>query len=397
MYLWHFPVIILAPFYLRSDASSPVRTAVEIALMLLLASGSYHLIERQFLRGAIARVLKQRRALLLWPAALLLIVAGSTEAAGYAQHRQAEQAAQGAVWWNKHPESGVHIVPSSDAAPSAKEVADELEDAISLARQGAPFPAGVRSADLKDDVWQRDSHYLCAPDPQQAAACALGDTTSDKVIAVVGDSHAAMWLPAWDAIGKQEHIKIVRYIMVGCGPYRVVQAGPHLDQAACDAFREWTLDQLTSLHPDTVVLAARGYLFVKKHGSDDVESQWRRGVSETVSAIRPLTGQVILLGDVPARTDPLDCLTGSDGRELSCFGSPSGLEIDSNALTRDAGQAAGGRYVDTLPLVCGQDSCPLIVGDDVLYQDGSHLTITWVKHITAAFREVVGQLLPDRR
>ena len=394
LYLWHFPIIILAPFYLRSVTSISLRAAVEVVLMLAFAAASYYAVERQFLgRGVIAGWLRERRALALWPIALLVILAGTAEASGYSQHQQEQQVADAKAWWSKHPQVRLTVAPTSAPAASPQAVTDELSQAISIARQGAPLPPGIRPAHLRDDVWQRNDRYLCDPDPRRASTCTLGDPRASRTIAVVGDSHAAMWLPALDAIGHREHIKIVRYVMVGCGPYRVVQASAHLDQPTCDAFRDWTLDQLATLHPDTVILGARGYLFVKQHSTDTVESQWRRGVTETVTAIRPLTKQVILLGDDPARIDPLDCLTDPDGTELSCMNVPRGPEIKSNSVTKEVGEAAGGRYVDILPLVCAADACPLLVGDDIVYQDGSHLTITWVKHLTRAFEDLLQPLI----
>ena len=39
--------------------------------------------------------------------------------------------------------------------------------------------------------------------------CTYGDPTSDTVVAVVGDSHAAQWLPALEEIATQRHWKLL--------------------------------------------------------------------------------------------------------------------------------------------------------------------------------------------
>ena len=362
--------------------------------MLALASASYYLVEQRFLgRGALARGLREKRALILWPAALLLVVAGTSGAADYSHHQQDEERAASTAWWSTHPEADLGISPTSPPAASVRAVSRELSQALAVAHQGAPLPPDIKPNRLRNDVWQRNGRYLCSPDAQQAAACVLGDPNASRTVAVVGDSHAAMWLPALDEIGRREHLKIVRFILVSCAPYRVVQPSPHLDQQTCDSFRDWTLSELTALQPDTIILGARGYLFLKQQGADDVASQWQRGVTETATAMRPLTQHLILLSDTPARTDPLDCVTDPESSESSCAGSPTGSEIDSNKVTREAGEAAGGHFVDVSPLVCTADECPLFVGGDVLYRDGSHLTITWVKHVNRALEQLLRPLV----
>ena len=50
-------------------------------------------------------------------------------------------------------------------------------------------------------------------------------------------------------------------------------------------------------------------------------------------------------------------------------------------------------YVDTQRFVCAEDRCPLVVGEKVTYYDDSHLTETWVRHVTPRLGVILAPLI----
>ncbi len=69
----------------------------------------------------------------------------------------------------------------------------------------------------------------CASEPGQAndspaaVACTFGDSSAVQVMVLYGDSYVEQWLPAFDALGKQYHFKVVAYVRYGC-PFAEVTA-----------------------------------------------------------------------------------------------------------------------------------------------------------------------------
>ena len=52
--------------------------------------------------------------------------------------------------------------------------------------------------------------------PAPNSRCSFGDLRSRRTMAVVGDSHANQWTPAFEAFAKANHWKIVLYAMAAC-------------------------------------------------------------------------------------------------------------------------------------------------------------------------------------
>ena len=403
VYLWHFPVIVLAPFYLPVAWPSGVRVGIELVLILGLSAASYRLVEQPFQQRRVHLVSTGRRGLVLWPAALLLVLAGTSVATGYAHHLQHQRAEAAAAWWAAHPQQAAVTEPATDsktgqgsgggrsadrAVVPVPDVAGELSAAVQLAEQGAPFPPGLSTAQLSADGWQTTFHCYASetvnrpPHPPTSPQCVLGDPSAHRTLAVVGDSHAGMWLPALGPIAAAEHLRLVPFIKVSCSPYAVTQFNVLTPAATCADYRAWTLRQLRRLKPDGIIVAARGELYMGPPGTASVDEQWQSGMTQVLTEFKQITPHLIVLGDILGRgSQPADCLTQPGYRELDCLRPPSSIETHSNAVTAAVAQSLGASYIRTLPLVCTPRECPLLVGTTVLYRDDSHVTRTWVLHV----------------
>ena len=107
--------------------------------------------------------------------------------------------------------------------------------------------------------------------------CEYGDTTSDVVIVITGDSHVAAWFGAFDEAGKANHWKIVTVTKRGCpiadvsvysAVNRDVLDAPYPE---CDKWRENAVQYINDLQADLVVfpmLTRRG--MVGYRGSDAI-------------------------------------------------------------------------------------------------------------------------------
>jgi len=132
---------------------------------------------------------------------------------------------------------------------------------------------------------------------------------------VYGDSHAGMWLPALDGIGKRAGIKVVPLVKVGCGPYDVTQLHDGQAYPACPECRDWAMAQIAEIRPDVVVLSAAA----------------------------------------AAVMDPKECLTAPGADMASCTGPAETVETAVNPLQHSAADAAGADWVDVSRLLCVQD------------------------------------------
>ncbi|MER6940279.1 acyltransferase family protein [Nocardioides sp. NPDC127514] len=381
LYLWHWPILILAP---EAIPGGGVRQLlIMLALILAASAASYHWIEMPFQRHKIPHLTKGRRALALWPAAAALALVAGTSSQAYAGYQVDVAKANAEEWFKENPD----VLETDD-----KPVTGVLKKTVKAAEEGAPLPPEVEF-DATDSWAERGGYcYAGYGETKLDGDCVYGDGKAERTVAVVGDSHIGMWLPALDTLAERQHVKLVPFVKLGCAAYGVKQKSSKMTVEECEDFRSWTNEQIAELDPDTIVVGARGMLDMEERDGVSTEEQWREGVRHGVSAFEKVTPDVRVFADVPAvDSDPGECL--SDARNLleDCVVKPDGTEVDSNEVTQEALEGTEAAYVDIVDLVC-TERCPLVVGDVVTYYDDSHITATWVDRVTPALGKRLGRL-----
>ncbi|WP_162621875.1 acyltransferase family protein [Microbacterium suaedae] len=381
LYLWHWPVAMAVEASMPHGTPLLVSAATTITISLILASLTFHFVERPFQEKRIPVFSRDRRTLWLWPISVVVVLSVAFGAAAYGDARQSAQQAAAEDYFAEH---GYQEIKGQDI----DQVQDELDEAVEVAESGAPIPPDIDSDELREAMWTdvADSDCYASEGEQDADVCYYGNTDSSTTIALIGDSHAAMWLPALDIIGEQHDFRVALFAKMACGAYPAVQDADGHIQPDCDAFREFTRDEVEDLQPDVVILGARGQLNMADRDGETVDEQWASAVTEAVTGYQAVSDRVIALGDVPARdeSEPKDCIDRPGADQSGCVVSGESIEAHSNAITEERVTAAGAVYLDTEGFVCTDDGCPLFAGDVPLYEDNSHLNRLWVEHIAPA-------------
>ncbi|MER7560527.1 acyltransferase family protein [Nocardioides sp. NPDC126508] len=378
LYLWHWPVLVLTPKVLPGGGWQVA--LAEIALVLLLSMASYHWIEQPFQQRRLPVFRGGPRTLVLWPAALAIALVAGLGAQAYAGVRADQRANAAEAWFQSADAYAV-----DESAP----LQDQFRAALALADRGAPVPPGM-AVDI-DDVWAR-SGYGCAASygDTESRGCVYGDKEADRVVAVIGDSHAGMWLPALDLIAQREQVRLVAIIKHSCPTWDVAVSSDKMPDAECDAFREWTMRSLARMRPDTIIVGTRAGLASHPGDPRNLGEQWEAGVSSMVDRLTDISSDVRVLADIPSRPDPVDCLASADRLE-DCVTVAAGVETERNQLTRTAVEKADARFVPMVDLMCTR-RCPLVVGEAILYQDLNHVTASWAKRVVEDLAERLGPL-----
>ncbi|MEI7056436.1 acyltransferase family protein [Nocardioides sp. CCNWLW239] len=381
LYLWHWPILILAPEAIPGGGLRQL--LIMLALILAASAASYHWIEMPFQRHKIPHLTKGRRALALWPAAAALALVAGTSSQAYAGYQVDVAKANAEEWFQENPD----VLETDD-----KPVTGVLKTTIEAAEKGAPLPPEAKF-DASDSWAERGGYcYAGYGETELDGDCVYGDGKAERTVAVVGDSHIGMWLPALDTLAERQHVKLVPFVKLGCAAYGVKQKSSKMTVEECEDFRKWTNEQIADLDPDTIVVGARGMLDMEERDGVSTEEQWREGVRHGVRSFEKITPDVRVFADVPAvENDPGECL--SDARNLleDCVVKADGTEVDSNEVTQEALEGTEAAYVDIVDLVC-TERCPLVVGDVVTYYDDSHITATWVDRVTPALGKRLGRL-----
>lgn len=227
--------------------------------------------------------------------------------------------------------------------------------------------------------------------------CFYGDTSSSTVIAVMGDSHAAAWLGAFDEAGKANGWKIVMVTKTGCpiADVTVYAAATEVKNDAylqCDEWRPNALAYVNSLQPAMVVLPMLTRRTVVGMGYDGSTAAWQRGLGATIDAARTSGAKVLVVGDVPkTKGDSVPGCVGSHRNDLRVCANSRADAVKTARLLPVAATAVehGATYYDVSNWFCTQEICPVVIGGIVVFRDEHHITDTFARYRAPNMAEAI--------
>jgi len=193
--------------------------------------------------------------------------------------------------------------------------------------------------------------------------CTYGDINSKTTVVLYGDSHAAQWFPALEALANDRGFKLVSLTKSACPSVDV----PRADQGAfknvhCDKWRDDSIARIKKLRPAAVIMSSFQY-FNPPSGYPDEYQWWKEGQIRLLDALRGSSKHLIYISDTPRPLrDIPNCLASRDVK--SC-----------NTTEKTPVKVINGfEKVDPTPWLC-TNYCPAIQDGYVVYRDASHISV----------------------
>jgi hypothetical protein len=224
--------------------------------------------------------------------------------------------------------------------------------------------------------------------------CATGDTASKTTIALVGDSHATTWTPAFRQEAEQRHWRLETLGKEACPlmNLRIVYPRLHREYSECEQWRDQIIARLQTEHPRLVVLGM-SRLYGAGYGFKSYDAAWVESLKLLVGQLRATGAKVLVLGPVPdPRSTVPTCLSAHLDDATACSPMRS-VAMNRSGIAAEAAAtgAGGGRYADVTQLFCTADRCPVIIGNTLVYRDDNHATMEY----TRLLAPVLGALVDD--
>jgi len=426
VYLWHWPLLIIAPYVLGRDVATGLGTTAKLLLLLVtvLLAWATKIVVEDPIRSA--RILTRR------PPAVSLLAA----AAGMAVVLVIPLVATAGLDAAEARSDAIQqqLVTTPELVTGAGSSVDDVTRSIlaslppclgALARPADG--AGCTNPDLEGSG--DDTQGIVIPDPtagkipayrrdclddlkkEQFLVCELGvpEAQATKTVAVIGDSHSFSLLPTIMTIAEAQGWHVVSVTRGSC-PFNAATRA--LDKgAARDGCVAWN-DNATALlreRPEisavfTSASAKNGYVgtgsgATRSSGYDNAvtgaASLWR-SLPESVS-------DVVVIRDVPrARVDVVECLDEAYAAgfltERDCSSPQDDVEYaDPLADAAAAYTAAPGdpavTLIDPTPILCVAGECAAYLGHTIVYRDSHHIAPVFARTLAP----LVQQALPAAR
>jgi peptidoglycan/LPS O-acetylase OafA/YrhL len=228
------------------------------------------------------------------------------------------------------------------------------------------------------DVYRRG----CQQNTERSAvlSCEYGERRSQTRLALVGDSKIAQWLPALQRLAHQNDWHITAYTKSACSFSAARTELKGQPYTSCEEWNHAVLDRLLAEPPHFVLTSQGSAVALDETGQPSVEAM-ALGLRTSWSVLTGKGSRVIVIADNPhPGLNVYECVE-LHRDQLSACTYPRARYAESAAPTQHLavrGQA-GVAIVDLFDAICPGEQCVPVIGNVLVYRQGSHLTATYVE------------------
>jgi peptidoglycan/LPS O-acetylase OafA/YrhL len=375
LYLWHWPLIVLAPFALGHNPGLLERVGV-LALALALAAVTKPFVEDRFRHGSGT----PGRALAVALGASVVVGAVAFGGSVALQARADADIAAAAQVAGEPCIGAAALEPGADCDPAGR---GELV-------LGPAEAADDKPSAYEDGCWE-------SPPFTGTATCHYGQDDGPR-IALIGNSHAGNLLPPLQELAGTNGWSLTTFVASRCPTSDARwDLGTPQDSDGCQAWGQRVLDEVRTGGFDLVVTSQLTPFDVAGASPGQNAAATRDGYARYLEDLAATGTPALVVRDMPypKHTIPSvpDCLAVA-GSPDECAGERSAW-LPPDPLY-DAARDLASPDVSTLDLsgyACTDDTCPAVIGDVVVYFDASHLTATFSRTLAPYLEPAVSESL----
>lgn len=374
LYLWHWPLIIIAPYIPGWGLSGLNRIAL-LVVCFLLAWLTKKYIEDP---ARTWRFFTTRRPRITYTGMIALMAISSlmVGAAWLINSPRYEAAAAELAQIRENPPDCFGVLAGADC------VNPDLATAI------IPSP-GFGNADSPDQI-----ECFVQLNESAVTSCHFGSEAADAPrIALIGDSHAYQYIETLISLAEDNDWSLTTYLKGACPWTTAPVSGPSSAfTASCTEWRANLADELGSAEPYDVVFTAALQSTPYTVAASDRDAVLRDGF---VSAWKQAgSAAIVTIVDNPDfAEDPNKCLRTADPSACTELRAEVLAPVDQLAL---AGAQAGATVLDFTDKYCDETECFSVIGGANVYRDQDHLTRTFAQTMAPAIGAAIQEQLAAR-
>ena len=379
VYLWHWPLLVLAPLALNRDLLLVDKIGI-VALTWGLSWFTLEYVENRWRIPHPATPSNRPFQMAAVGAVSVMAIAGAQIVGVQLTERNIEAstgdlAAQScfgaAALTNTRT---CPVVPDADVIPAPVSAA---------ADRATPFSDGC----------------MARPPYANPRSCTFG--TGSTQVALVGNSHAAHWLPALKDLAASHDLTITTFLVTAC-----TTIDDPLDYAkperveGCERWRDATLTATAGDAFDLVLTSQRSVHPVQGYTLADTYQPWVDGMRRFLDSWSSTDTPVLIIRDTPLPANTMKsvpaCVVQNLKDQTVCAGSRDEW-ITPDPLVDAAEGVPGIAVVDMNDHFCSKTTCQGVNGGVLTYFDGSHLTAAYARTLAPFLGPVIDEAIDRAR
>lgn len=395
-YLWHWPLIVFAPYVLGG------RPGVAVSVGIAVASVALAWVTKRWVEDPVRR--SPRLARPRWTVGVLLTctvtAAGAAawlSALASARESATDEDAVLAAAAREHPEcfGAAATRPGAECAHLAG------VEWTSPARAAADLPVVY-----DDDCWNElpfDTRRTCDYPASGSAASHAGASDGAPLrVALVGNCLAGQWFPPLEALAADRGWDVTTYLAFVCPPVDVAvdfsgRFSPEASSTGCSDWNDWVRDEVVGGGYDLVMMSALDSQALAGVDDGEQEAAARESYARVLDELTAARSDVLVIRSTPGmgETPVPECLEGFGAaacerpREDAVYPDPLADAADDDGSDRTA-------VLDVTDALCSDRFCHPVVGGLIAYSDQTHLTAELARTFTPELADALDSLLAGR-
>ncbi|ADX73841.1 putative acyltransferase [Pseudarthrobacter phenanthrenivorans Sphe3] len=359
LYLWHWPVLVLALAATGVEAPNLVQGLGIVAASIVLAILTTRFVEKPLREWHWPK----RRA---WRTAVVIVACGALLAGPVA------------IW---------QTTLTAEESATAAQPRELTPGAAALSPENAPVPVPdariIPGPSALDNDWA-GIHAPCTGENATSDPILEGcrqdvpDGGATKRIVVLGDSHSQQYLGALAPIAAERGWELVTLLMPACR----FGAESETRNAECNAYNRASTAYVLEHRPDAVFTVA---------SLTHEEAPFETEVPGYLDGVRPFAEagiEIVGIRDNPRFTFNMpECVQRNGPEAPECNVPLAESLVDPSPLESYRDRLPGLHLMDLSDFICARGVCPAVVGNIYVYKDDNHLTRTYVESMIPMFEQ----------
>ncbi|HMG85191.1 MAG TPA: acyltransferase family protein [Terracidiphilus sp.] len=404
LYLWHWPLLILAPLALGVIKLGVAGRIVLLGFSFALSDITKRHVEDRFrfvspIQKDATRSLRNSHALVTY---LSLSACLATFAFLGARFLEGESIKAGERLYrlsmDPDPCFGARATEPGANCPNSHLLADRVFAMQSRKTQINEFPNGPSVVRFRDFV---DCQNVLGDSALAPCEFGAAEKATKERIAIFGDSHAGMWEQALATFVAPRGIRVRSYLASSCA---ITTDDRSLDSYLLpeyrDACRAWRRAATAAIIADkqigTVVISDNAYKQKILNETGNWSEDDGRGVAEVLERFRTAGKRVVVIDDVPNLPFALpDCLARARTDNDPCTFDESELSA-STPLGRAVALMPAGEvdYLNFKDVFCDGALCHSVIGGIPAYIDTNHITAPFARSLANRIEKSISKNEP---
>ncbi|RNL86983.1 acyltransferase family protein [Halostreptopolyspora alba] len=364
LYLWHWPLIVFTLALTERPELTPFEAVLVLSGTFLLSWGTKIAVEDPVRGAGLPRAGRGAAAFALTGLMVVTTIGGGN----YLHLQRLDD---------------VRFDPAVHVGPEAIGHQDPEGDGTAI------YPPPVSAEANLPSVYDDDCQ--ASPAVTTPRSCVYGPDDATRDVAVIGDSHAAHWVPALREVAQHQRWRLHTYTKSSCAFTSTLLERAGSSYPQCQQWNQAVVEELVSeVEPDMVLTSSATQ--ARAHRADSEEQNTAMLAEGMAGLWAPLDAadiDIVAIRDTPKSLARIpECVDRHTDDLHEC------ARPESEALSEDDPQElavaeydAPADLVDLTDRFCVDENCPPVVGNVLVYRDSHHLTATYSRLLAPDLRD----------